>query len=177
MTRNNCVQAVDSYTVVNRNESLLRFWLLIVSAEYCLWEKERKMGNLVVMSFGLATLLVAGCASIPAISGSAFLTSEQEKVIHNFSFWDSNCLATYFNIRILKQPQNGQLEIRNSTSTIPEKAVIGSVSPQCSGQKIQSKQVVYIADTGYQGTDEITISVRAPDSPNAQPYQTTLTVR
>jgi len=133
--------------------------------------------NLLRLSYTFIFLVITGCATTPPIIGSASAVNGQERIIHNFGFWRSDCSAAYFHIRILEEPEHGHLEIRKSTMTIPKTADVGTARALCSGREIQSKQLVYIADEGYKGSDKVIVSIRAPDSKNSQPYETTVVVR
>lgn len=110
----------------------------------------------ILFSATLAALITA-CAPMQSSAPIQKVTSSGTEVeLANWAYWNNACEGEAFETRIISPPTSGQVEQRPGIFAIPARTSSGNLTG-CVDKIVESVQVFYIPNTGFTGTDAITV--------------------
>jgi hypothetical protein len=116
-----------------------------------------------------ATLLAGLCSGTLAAPAEAQAPKQETypiiargptRLLENWTCWHGDCSFANCNARMVREPRQGNMQVRVGDTTIPR------TGGKCAGQPTKGLNLTYVPRAGARGADEIIIRITADNGGN-----------
>jgi hypothetical protein len=135
------------------------------------------MSKLLTLSVALLLAGSGARAGAQELKLTRDVTSGAEARIAVDKVWGNrDCQAQPISITVTRPPQNGEISVRDTTTTIPDSTRKGSTGP-CAGKPVNGKQILYRSKPGFRGVDTVTYRMESASGKTKTTNTITINVR